>query len=94
MESQNAEELLKLSGNPLFLSLLDSISCVVTIVESDNVGQILRLIEMVYELPVTEKYLLLIAQTFDSTALQNLTINFQVIVHHAETGKHITMFLY
>ena len=86
MRSQNTKEVLKLRGNPLFSSLINSISCLVTIVETDNNEEVLRLIEMVNELSVTKKHLLLILPTFDSTTVQNLTINFQVIVNHGEAG--------
>ena len=86
LRSQNTKEVLKLRGNPLFSSLINSISCLVTIVETDNNEEVLRLIEMVNELSVTKKHLLLILPTFDSTTVQNLTINFQVIVNHGEAG--------
>ena len=78
--------MLKLRGNPLFASLFNPISCLVTIVETDNIEDVLRLVEMVNELSVTKKYLLLIVPTFDSTIVQNITINFQVIVNHGEAG--------
>ena len=89
MRSQNAEEVLKLRGSPLFSSILNSISCLVTIVETDIAEEGLRLIEMVNELSVATKYLLLIVPTFDLTAIENQTINFQVIVNHGESGNKI-----
>ena len=86
MRSQNAKELLKLGENPLFLSLFASISCLVTVAETDDNDEVLELLEMVDGLPVAKKYLLLIISTFDSTKFANITINFQVMMHHKKTG--------
>ena len=76
-------------GNPLFSSLAASFSCLVTIVETCNVEEVWKLIEMVNEISVAKKYLLLIVHvpTFDSSAVQNITTNFQIIVHHGVTGE-------
>ena len=80
---------MKLRGDPLFSSILNSISCLVTIVETDIAEEGLRLIDMVNELSVATKYLLLIVPTFDLTAVENQTINFQVMVNHGESGNKI-----
>ena len=93
MRSQNAKEVLKLRGDPLFSSILSSISCLVTIVETDIAEEGLRLIDMVNELSVATKYLLLNVPTFDLTAVKNQTINFQVMVNHGESGNTIMVSL-
>ena len=41
---------------------------------------------MVDDLSIAEKHLHLIVSTFDFRQLMNLTINFEVIVHHKDTG--------
>ena len=81
-------ELLKLRRDPLLLSLINSISCMVAIGEPATVNEVLELINMVNEFPVAKKYLLLVAPTFEPTVLKNLTINFQVIFNYSETGKN------
>ena len=86
MRCQNAKELLKLEGNPLFQSLLASISCLVTIAETDDDRELLKLLEFMGDLSVAKKYMFLIVSTFDSTKFLNVTINFQAIVHQKETG--------
>ena len=86
MRSQDTKELLKMIGNPLFPSISASISCLISIVETDDNEEVLKLIEMINNLSVTKKYMLLIMSTFDSTMFSNLTINFQVMVHHSNTG--------
>ena len=84
LRSQNAKEVLKLRGNPLFQSLLASISCLVTIAETYDDEELLKVIEMMNDISVSKKYTLLIVSTFDSTKFLNLTINFQVMVHHED----------
>ena len=86
LRCQNAKELLKLEGNPLFQSLLASISCLVTIAETDDDRELLKLLEFMGDLSVAKKYMFLIVSTFDSTKFLNVTINFQAIVHQKETG--------
>ena len=79
-------------------SLLASTSCLFTIVETDDIEEVLRLIDMVNVLSVDEKYLLLIVPTFDSAAIQNfqqfwngenMTINYNVVVHHKNAGDNL-----
>ena len=70
----------------MFPSLTDSVSCLVTIVATDNNEEVLKLLEMINHLSVAKKYMLLIVSTFDPTMFTNLTINFQVIMHHRNTG--------
>ena len=88
MRSQNAEEVLKLRENPHFASVLASISCLITTVKTDHVEEVLKIIEMVDEVSVTNKYLILILSELDSTAFQNITINFKVTIHHSEQGTN------
>ena len=78
---------MKVTGNPLFSSLVVSFFCLLTIIETSKVEEVLKLIEVVNEISVAKKYLLLIHPTFDSTAVQNLTINFQIMVNHGEAGE-------
>ena len=86
LRCKDATELLKLRGNLLFSSISASISCLVTIVETDDNEEVLKLLNMMSDLSVAKKYLLLILPTFDSTKFANLTVNFQVMIHHKETG--------
>ena len=85
---KNSKELLRLRNSPQFLSLLFSISCLITVSEPDTTNEVLELIHMVNKLPVLEKHMLLIGSTFDETAFENLTINFQVTFNYiAESGE-------
>lgn len=73
-------------GNPLFPSLTASVSCLVIIVTTDDNEEVLKLLELINHLSVAKKYMLLIVSTFDPIMFSNLTINFQVMVHHRNTG--------
>ena len=86
LRSQNAKELIEQRGNPLFSSVVASVSCLVTIVETHDKEDMLKLIEMVDDFSVAKKYLVLIAPTFGGAQLQNLTISFQTMILHRETG--------
>ena len=86
LRSQNAKELIEQRGNPLFSSAAASISCLVTIVETHDKEDMLKLIDMVDDFYVAKKYLVLIAPTFGGAQFQNLTISFQTMVLHRETG--------
>ena len=86
MRTKNSKDIINLRENPLFPSILAPISCLVTIVETDASDEVLKLLDMLHHLSVAEKYLLLIVSTFDTTSLENKTINFQLIVHDKEKG--------
>ena len=88
---KDAKELLKLKKSPQFLSPLSSISCLITVSEPDNSNEVLELIHMVNKLPVLEKYMLLIGLTYDETAFENLTINFQVKFNYTAESGEITI---
>ena len=88
---KDAKELLKLRNSPQFLSLLPSISCLITVSEPDTTNEVLELIHMVNKIPVLEKYMLLISSTFDETAFENRTINFQVTLNYIAESGEITL---
>ena len=79
-------------GNPLFPSIFASISCLVTIVETDASDEVLKVVDMLHHLSMPEKYLILIASTLNKTSLENMTINFQLTVHDKDKGLIIQQF--
>ena len=92
MRCQNAKELLKLIRNPLFSSQLTSTSCLITIVEAEDRDEIMKLLDLVNGLTVAKKHVLLITSTFVQKKIVNLTIHFQVMVHHKESGMKVMKF--
>ena len=98
LRSQNAKELLKLGGIDLLTDILASTSCLITIVEVDNLGEAFKIIDMVNEFPVSKKHLVVIVPNLDSNGLhrhlsiresQNTTINYNVVVHQKHKGERI-----
>ena len=92
MRSQNAKEMLKLTGNPLLSALVASTSCLITIVETEDHEEMMKLLEVMDGLSVAKKFVLLIVSTFVPKKIVNLTINFKVMVHHKESGMKVMKF--
>ena len=96
MRSQNAKELLKLGEINLLTDILASTSCLITIVEVDDLGEAFKIIDMVNKFPVSKKHLVVIVPKLDSNGLhrhlairesQNTTINYNVVVHQKHEGE-------
>ena len=75
----------KASENPMFNSLIASIHCLVTIVETIYDEDILILFEIMDRIRV-EKYLFIDTPQFDYNLLQNRTINYKVFISHQNKG--------
>ena len=82
---QDVSALLKASENPMFNSLIASIHCLVTIVETIYDEDILILFEIMDRIRV-EKYLFIDTPQFDYNLLQNRTINYKVFISHQNKG--------
>ena len=65
LRSQNAKELLKLGEIDLLTDILASTSCLITIVEVDDLGEAFKIIDMVNEFPVSKKHLVVIVPKLD-----------------------------
>ena len=85
----NAEELLKVKGNPQFQVILTTVTCLNIVVEAvgDEVSQ---LIDLVNELKVERKSLLLKVPALDLSLMGNKTINFNVMIYNTVTGNTIS----
>ena len=86
MRFQNEKKLLNVKGSPQFSTILDTITCLTTIVETSSDGDILQLIDMANEVKVEKQYLLLIVPELNRTIFQNKTINFIIMVDHKDKG--------
>ena len=96
LRSLNAKELLTLGDIDLFTHILaNETSCLITIVDVDNLSEVFKIIDMVNEFPVSKKHLVLIVPKLDSNGLhrhlsiresQNTTINYNVVVHQKHKG--------
>ena len=86
---RNAEELLKVKSNPRFQVILTTATCLNIVVEAvgDEVSQ---LIDVVNELKVERKSLLLIVPVLDLNLIRNKTINFNAIIYKSSSGNTIS----
>ena len=62
-------------------------SCLMTIVQKHNDTEVSHLIEIVNELKIERKYLLIYMATGNTTFLRKGTMKFNVIVSHREPGE-------
>ena len=81
------KELLNNKHNYQFLVMLKSIACLSIKVEAKNGDNILQLIEMINELTIKQKTLHLIIPPLNLKTLENITINYHVIMHHVDKGN-------
>ena len=63
-----------------------------TIAEMKNEAEMSQLIDIVNEIRVSEKYLIIYIDTLNTVLLQNKTINFNVMINHRDTGVTINVF--
>ena len=83
--------------------MMESSSCQITIVETDDLDDVFKVIHMVNEFLVSKKYLLVIVPTLDLQAFQspltnmisqNVTINYnvEVVFSYKSSGKNSIWF--
>ena len=84
----NAKELLKIKNNPQFLLILNAVTCLSIIVEANH-DEVSQLIDMVNELKVEGKYLLLIVPSSELSVMRNKTINYNVVIFDKGSGNTI-----
>ena len=86
MRFKDTKELLRTNRvNPLLQLTLAKMTCLITIAEADD-SESLELVDMMNGLKVTEKYLILVLSSLNTTTFQNMTINYNVIVNHKDEG--------
>ena len=75
------------SESPIFISLIESTSCLVTVADISCDEDILLLIDIVKRIRVNMKFLFIKSQTLDYNLLRNKTINFKVFINHYHKGN-------
>ena len=76
-----------MSESPNFKSLIESISCLVTVADISCDKDILPLIDIVKRIRVDVKFLFINCQTLDYDLLRNKTINYKVFINHYHKGN-------
>ena len=85
---KDANELLKVKSNPQFSVILTTVTCLNVVVEA-NGDDVSLLIDMVNDLKVGKKHLLMIVQALDLSVMKNKTINYNVMIYDRSSGNII-----
>ena len=90
---KDAKELLEAKDHRKMSSIVSTISCLVALVETDHDDEVTSLIDMVNEIKVDRRYLLLIVSTLNTTILKNKTITYNVGIHEKDKGAKYEFFV-
>ena len=69
-----------------FRSVIQKMSCMMTITQVTNEMQIPEMIDVIYELHVPQIYLVILIDTLNTTMVTKRTINFNVMIYHRGEG--------
>ena len=93
MRFSNVDQLLKVQDENIFKSIMSSITCLMVIAEVNHAEEVLQLVDFVNEQKSSTKQLLVTQQSrLNTTLIQNIRLNFNLIVHQREDGGIINMF--
>ena len=85
----NLEALLKVRESEKFKSMMTRMSCLMTKARMNNDLEVSQLVDVVNELNISKKDLTIFMETLNATLLREKAINFNVIIHHNESGKSL-----
>ena len=83
---QSVQNLLQEKDDEKFRSLTARMSCLMTIAEMRRESEVSKLIDIINELKMAQKYLIVFVDTLNITLLHKQTINFNVIINHRKSG--------
>ena len=90
---KDAKELLEVKDHHKMSSILSTISCLLALAETDNDHEVTSLIDMVNEIKVERRYLLLIVPTLNTVILKNKTIIYNVGIQQKNKGTKYDLFV-
>ena len=85
---KDAKEVLKIRYSPKFSRIMAMTPCVMIIAEAQD-EEVLPLIEMVNDQSIERKYLYLITPELNASTVQNITINFNIVVDQRCPGGQV-----
>ena len=91
MKFDSFENMKNVAYGEIFRSLIRRMSCLMTITQMRNEMQISEMIDVMSELHVPQKYLVILIDTLtlDTTIVTKKTINFNVMIYHRGQGGPI-----
>ena len=84
---QNLGELLNVKEGEKLKSMTARMSCLMTMTQMNNELDVSKLIDVTNELKISNKYLIIFMETLNATLLRKKVINFNVRIHHKESGE-------
>ena len=84
---QNLGELLAINGSDKFKSLVARINCLKTMAQLNNDLEVSQLIDVMNDLKISKKHLIIFMETLNTTLFRKKAINFNVTIHHNESGE-------
>ena len=84
---KNLGKLLEVKESKKFMSMTAKMSCLVTMTRMNNDLEVSLLIDVMNDLKISKKHLIISLETLNATLLKKKTITFDVIIHHKESGQ-------
>ena len=84
---QNLGKLLNVKESNIFKSMSARVSCLMTMARINSDLEVSQLIDVVKELKISKKYLIIFKESLNATLLRKKAITFNVIIHHNESGE-------
>ena len=82
MKFDSYQNMKNVANGEIFRSLITRMSCVMIITQMRNEMQISEMIDVMSELHVAQKYLVILIDTFNTAMVTKRTINFNVMIYH------------
>ena len=84
---QNLENLFNVRGSKMLKAMTARVSCLMTVARMNNDWEVSQLIDVVNELQISKKYLIIFKESLNTTLLRKKAIIFNVVIHHIESGE-------
>ena len=65
-----------------FRSLTTKMSCLIAVAEMSNELEVAKLMDIMHDLKIAQKHLIVVMDTFNTTMLAKRRINFNVMINH------------
>ena len=89
MKFDSFQKMKNVAYGEIFKSSLRRMSCLMTITQMRNEMQISEMIDVMNELHVARKYLVILIDTFNTAMVTKRTMNFNVMIYHRGEGGPI-----
>ena len=92
MKFDSFQNMKNVASGEIFRSLIRRMSCLMTITQMRNEMEISEMIDVMNELQVPKKYLVILVDTFNTSMVTKRTINFNMMIHQRREGGPMKSF--